>query len=198
MAKTIEDLSDRLLLEKYSQGNTSAYNVLFKRYYDSLYRFALKNVKDSFAAEELTMDVMLGLWKKKGDIFVEDDLKAYLFRSVKNAVYNHYRKKLLPTVPLEIVRDEQLLSGKAADHELQSRELESVYRQKLEQLSPQRRRVYELSREQNMSYAEIAKDMDLSVNTVENYMVASLSFFRKQLKEHADYTLIFAFSLFFL
>lgn len=197
MLNTIKELSDTLLLEKFSSGNHSAYNILFKRYYDGLFRFALKNVKDICIAEELTMDVMLSLWKKKGAIAVEDNLKAYLFRCIKNAIYNHYRKKILPTVSLEQVPEDRHLANNTADQQLNSRELEKVYRSKLNQLSPQRRRVYELSREEHMTYAEIAKSMNLSVNTVENYMVASLSFFRKQLKEHADFTLLLTLISFF-
>jgi RNA polymerase sigma-70 factor (ECF subfamily) len=198
MAKTLKDLPDPILLKKYSEGNTSAYNVLFKKYFDALYGYALKNVKDRCAAEELVMDVMLSLWKKKGNIKVEQDLKAYLFRCIKNAIYNHYRKKILPTVSLEFIPEDHGLTSKGADYELDSKELEKIYREKLGQLSPQRRKVYEMSREEDMTYSEIARDMDLSVNTVENYMVASLSFFRKHLKEHADYTLVLIFSLFFL
>ncbi|MDR6783701.1 RNA polymerase sigma-70 factor (family 1) [Pedobacter africanus] len=197
MSKAIRDLSDKLLIEKYRNGNASAFNVLFKRYYDSLYGYTLKNVKDVCVAEELVMDVMLGLWKRKGEILIEEDLKAYLYRSVKNAIYNHYRKKALQTISMDQVNESAQHLAKAADHELEVRELDSIYRLHLQQLSPQRRRVYELSREQHMTYAEIAKDMDISVNTVENYMVASLNFFRKQLKEHVDFTLI-AFILFFL
>lgn len=197
MSKITNDLSDKLLLEKYRSGNTAAYNMLFKRYYNSLYNFALKNLKESCIAEELVMDVMLGLWKKKGEITIEDSLQAYLYRSVKNAIYNHYRKKILPTVSLELVRDHITLTSKDVDHELNSKELENFYRQKVSQLSPQRRKVYELSRDQDMSYAEIAQNMDLSVNTVENYMVASLSFFRKQLNEHADFTLLIVLSVLF-
>lgn len=197
MSKITNDLSDKLLLEKYRSGNTAAYNMLFKRYYNSLYNFALKNLKESCIAEELVMDVMLGLWKKKGEITIEESLQAYLYRSVKNAIYNHYRKKILPTVSLELVRDHITLTSKDVDHELNSKELENFYRQKVSQLSPQRRKVYELSRDQDMSYAEIAQNMDLSVNTVENYMVASLSFFRKQLNEHADFTLLIVLSVLF-
>lgn len=174
-----------------------AYNVLFKRYYRPLYGYALKNVKEHTVAEELCMDVMLGLWKKKGALEIENDLKAYLYRSIKNAIYNHYRKKILSTVPLEQVTEQASPVSPPADHELQHRELENMYQQKLNKLSPQRRKVYQLSREENMSYAEIAKDMDLSVNTVENYMVASLHFFRQQLKEHADLTLVFITTLLF-
>lgn len=197
MSNKIDVLSDQLLLEKYRNGDAAAYNVLFKRYYDQLYNYAFKNLKESCIAEELTMDVMMGLWKKKGEITVETDLKSYLYRSVKNAIYNHYRRKILPTVSLELVKDQITLTSKEIDYELNSKELEGFYREKISQLSPQRRRVYELSRDENMTYAEIAKDMDLSVNTVENYMVASLSFFRKQLNEHADFTLLMAISLLF-
>lgn len=199
MSKTINDLSDLLLLEKYRGGNTAAYNVLFKRYYDALYSYALKNLKDTCVAEELTMDVMMGLWKKKGQIEItaDQDLKAYLYRAVKNAIYNHYRKKILPTVSLEVVQDNLTFTSQEVDHALNSKELEYFYRRKISQLSPQRRRVYELSRDEHLTYAEIAENMDLSVNTVENYMVASLSFFRKELKEHADLTLLIAISLFF-
>jgi len=196
MSNYISDLPDKLLLEKHRKGNTSAYNILFKRYYDSLYGYALKNLKESCVAEEITMDVMLGLWNKKGEIEIDNDLKAYLYRSVKNAIYNHYRKKILPTVSLELVKDNLNMITSVVDQQLNSKELETLYRQKISQLSPQRRRVYELSRDENMTYAEIAKDMELSVNTVENYMVASLSFFRKHLKEHADFTLIFFISFF--
>ncbi|WP_342329146.1 RNA polymerase sigma-70 factor [Pedobacter sp. FW305-3-2-15-E-R2A2] len=195
MSESITSLGDKILLEKYSQGNTSAYNVLFKRYYDPLYGYALKNVKEAEIAEELTMDVMLGLWKTKGAVSIEDNLKAYLYRSVKNAIYNHYRKKILNTVSLELISEDSNHTSRSADHELDSKELEQVYRQKLNQLSPQRRKVYEMSREENMTYSEIARNLDLSVNTVENYMVASLNFFRKQLKEHADFTLILLISL---
>lgn len=198
MVKTIKELSDTVLLAKFSEGNHAAYNVLFKRYYDALFRYASKNVKTTCIAEELTMDVMMSLWKKKGAIAVEDNLKAYLYRCIKNAIYNHYRKKILPTVALELVPEDLALTSKPADYDLDSAELERVYRHQLNQLSPQRRRVYELSREENMSYADIAKSMDLSVNTVENYMVASLGFFRKQLKEHADFTLLSILISFFI
>ncbi|WP_316841695.1 RNA polymerase sigma-70 factor [Pedobacter gandavensis] len=195
MSKTITVLGDKILLEQYHQGNTTAYNVLFKRYYGPLYGYALKNVRETTIAEELTMDVMLGLWKKKGAVDIENDLKAYLYRSIKNAIYNHYRKKILSTVPLEQVTEKATPICRSADHDLHSRELEKVYQEKLSKLSPQRRKVYQMSREENMTYAEIAENMDLSVNTVENYMVASLHFFRQQLKEHADLILGFVMLL---
>lgn len=194
MSNSLANLSDQLLLEKYRVGDTMAFNVLFKRYFDGIKGFAMKNVRDSFVAEELAMDVMMGLWKNKGQVDVKDNLKPYLFRAVKNALYNHYRKKALATVNIELLTESQAQGGNAADHNLQVRELHDLYNQQLEKLSPQKRKVYEMSRLENKTYGEIAEDLNLSVNTVENYMVASLAFFRKQLKDRADLTIgIFIF-----
>ncbi|MEJ2880261.1 RNA polymerase sigma-70 factor [Pedobacter sp. GR22-6] len=195
MSKTLNDLPDQTLLEKFRDGNAAAFNVLFKRYYNGIKCYAQKNVRDAFMAEELSMDVMLGLWKNKGAVEVQADLKPFLYRSIKNAIYNHYRKKALQTVSLDVVSERPQLSSQAADHDLQVKELQRIYNQQLEKLSPQRRRVYEMSRLENKSYSEIAEDLNLSVNTVENYMVASLAFFRKNLKEHADLSIILAIFL---
>lgn len=195
--KLVRELSDQELLERQGRGDAGAFNILFKRYYNSLLSYVLKNVADSFIAEELTMDVMLRLWEKKGEIYVEDDLRPYLFRAVKNSIYNHYRKKILDTVPLEHAREQHQQTSASADEAINSRDLEKIYLLKLHELSPQRRKVYQLSREENMTYAEIAKNMGLSINTVENYMVASLHFFRKHLKEHADFSLIFVITFLF-
>lgn len=197
MQKTFDELTDKILVDKFREGDTKAYDVLFKRYYPTFYRYALKNVKDTFVAEELTMDVMLGLWKNKGNVYIDQDLQAYLYKATKNALYNHYRKKILATVSIDVVNEETTASdGRSVYDSLQSSDLEKIYQQKLSELSPQRRKVYQMSREENKTYSEIAEDLNLSVNTVENYMVASLSFFRKHLKEHVDLTLILIISFF--
>ena len=189
MFNKIKDLPDAVLLEKHKNGSTAAFDLLFKRYYSSLYRYALKNIRDTFVAEEMVMDVMLGLWKKQGDISIETDLGPYLYRSVKNALYNHYRKKIMATVELDEQLEAEVVKSRPSDDALVYAELEEIYREKLNQLSPARRKVFQMSREENKTYAEIASDMNLSVNTVENYMVAALSFFRQHIKEHADFTL---------
>jgi len=189
MFNKIKDLPDAVLLEKHKNGSPAAFDFLFKRYYAALYRYALKNIKDTFVAEELVMDVMLGLWKKQGDISIETDLGPYLYRSVKNALYNHYRKKIMATVELDEQLETEVVKSRPADDALVYAQLEEIYREKLSQLSPARRKVFQMSREENKTYAEIASDMNLSVNTVENYMVAALSFFRQHIKEHADFTL---------
>ncbi|HEX8020326.1 RNA polymerase sigma-70 factor, partial [Mucilaginibacter sp.] len=174
MSKVVKDLSDRLLWEKYQSGDTSAFDVLFKRYHDPIFNYALKNLPDREIAEELTLDVMLRLWQKKGDLIIETDLRSYLFRSIKNAIYNYYRKKILSTIPIDLLTLQDTPVGGATDDKLKYVELEKIYHQKLNELSPQRQKIFRMSRERNMTYAQIAEETGLSVNTIENYMVITL------------------------
>ncbi|MES2060729.1 MAG: RNA polymerase sigma-70 factor [Bacteroidota bacterium] len=197
MSKVTKDLPDKILLEKHLLGDAAAFDAIFKRYYDPLFNYAKKVVNETEVAEELTMDVLLRLWQKKEAIAIDSDLRPYLYRAIKNATFNHYRKKVLQTVPIELVPEQTAPVTTAADDQLKYTELEKIYYYNLNQLSPQRQKVFRMSREQNMTYNQIAKDLDLSINTVENYMVASLSFFRKNLKEHADHIAIIIVTSFF-
>ena len=188
-----KDLPDHLLLKECQQDNLQAYDILFYRYSSKLYTFSLRYINDEAVAEELVMDVLFYLWQKRHKIDLQGELSSYLFRSIRNAVINHAKKKAIIAVEMNGTIGEIAIDMRSADYHLSCRELEAVYQTKLEQLSPQRRRVFELSRNENKSYADIATEMNLSVNTVENYMVATLKFFRQHLHEHIGSPLLLIF-----
>ncbi len=188
MAQKAEELSDYLLLAQCRQGSETAFNVLFRRYFTKLYKYTLSFTKDTSIAEELVMDVMLNLWLKKGEIMVQDELSPYIFRAMKNALINHWRKKALATTDLTAVTYEHADSI-SADQGIMVKELTYNYELQLTALSPQRKKVFELSRKEDKSYKEIAKELNLSVKTVEHHISAALVFLRKNLKVISDTTL---------
>lgn len=181
MPKLYAALSDPELIEKFRNGDIKAYNTLFDRYIDKMVGFTYSLLKDAEIARELVMDVMLRLWQKKGDIVVETELGPYLFKSLKNAVYNHLRKGRIITQPLEGYNEEGVGASQAADEPLLYKEMTRLYKEKLDSLPAQRRKIFHLSREKNMSYEEIAKELNLSVHTVRNQMSSSLQYLRKHL-----------------
>ncbi|EHQ29587.1 RNA polymerase, sigma-24 subunit, ECF subfamily [Mucilaginibacter paludis DSM 18603] len=197
MSRAIQNLPDKVLLAKHRNGERGAFDILFKRYYQSLFNYAYKILGNFEIAEELTMDVLLRLWQKQNEIILEGDIQPYLKRSVKNAIFNHHRKKILDTITIDEFIPQIIQAPGAADDTLKHDDLQKLYLKKLSELSPQRQKVFRMSREENMTYAQIAKKLDLSVNTVENYMVASLNFFRKHLKEYADHIVILIIALLF-
>ncbi len=181
----LNNLPDHILIEECRNGNDKAFNILFKRYFNKLYQFSLRYVKDSAVAEELVMDLLLQIWEKRYNINTDGEIGPYIFKAMKNTVFNHLRKKTNTHVEFENT-PEHLLQATASIDDIEYKELTIVHQQAIDRLSPQRRRVFELSREKDMSHKEIATHLNLSVNTVENHISASLQFIRKRFKIYSD------------
>jgi RNA polymerase sigma-70 factor (ECF subfamily) len=187
MTQTLQELSDGMLLEECKRNNAKAYDVLFDRYSARLYHYALQYIREETVAEETMMDLMVWIWEKRHQLDPDIRLAPYLFRAMKNAVIKVITRKSRATLPLD-EKFENISSSAPyeADYLLRCNELQETYEEKLAELSRQRQRVFSLSRHENMSHAEIAKETRLSVFTVKNHIKASLSHFRLHLKDHVD------------
>ncbi|GAA4312408.1 RNA polymerase sigma-70 factor [Mucilaginibacter gynuensis] len=167
-----------------------AFNNIFDQYFKKLYQYTLSKVNDDSLAEELVMDLMLSLWHKRDNPNIKvNDLSAYLFRAMKNIIYSHFRKKELETMSLTDIETDPV-AYQTAGSKLAVNEIQQQYKISLEMLSPQRRKVFKLSREEAMSQSEIARHLNLSVKTVESHITASLQFMREHFKDYADLMLL--------
>ena len=176
-------LSDSELWQLCRENDMRSYDELFSRYYPRMLRHASRYIKDTMQAEELCMDMMFNLWVKREELTINDDLSNYLFCAVRNSVISHLRKEVPATLGLEEVKEECQV-GRPSDYWLLSEEVEQVYNAALKKLSPRRRQVFMLSRYEHLSYSEIARKLNLSENTIQNYMVAALDGLRSNMKEY--------------
>ncbi|HWW41440.1 RNA polymerase sigma-70 factor [Pedobacter sp.] len=181
MNKSLNLLSDQELLNQCKLNDERAFNTLFDRYFKRLYNFGYGLIQDEDVAKEIAMDVMLRLWQKKGDLALENELLPYLFKSIKNAVYNYWRKAKIITHSLEVFEDSLQNAVPPADSNLEFKELEKQYADFLNEMPEQRRKIFHLSRNENLTYAEIADQLNLSVHTVRNQMSSSVRYFRKHM-----------------
>jgi RNA polymerase sigma-70 factor (family 1) len=175
---------DEDLLLLWQNGNATAFDELFRRYFKPLYRYAYNNLQQSMLAEEIVMDVLLRIWKTNGQIQCPAGFKPYILRALKNAILNHFR-----SVAPKIISWDDMASGEeipansvSPDHKLLHDETRELYLAALSSLSEKKREVFILSREESLTYKEIARQLNISVNTVENYMSASLHQVKEKMK----------------
>lgn len=181
--KDFQRSTDDVLLTLWKKGDVKAYETLFLRYYDSLFLYVCGSVKNTMLAEELVMDVMMRVWQKGDKITSPPGFKAYLLRSIKNAVLNYYRKSAPDILPIDELSDENAPpTSSLADDLVRHKELAEQYTVAFSSLSDKKKEVFTLSREKNLTYKEIAQLLGISLNTVENYMSASLSQLREKMK----------------
>jgi RNA polymerase sigma-70 factor (ECF subfamily) len=136
---------------------------------------------DAHAAKDIVQNVFLRFWNKKDTLIIKTTPDAYLYKAVINETLNYLdTKKRLPFVQNE--KEAFLVnSGQTSEEEIHYIELEQKVNSLLAKLPPQCRKVFMLSRFENMSYKEIAQFLDISENTVDNHIKKALLLFRKSL-----------------
>ncbi len=186
--------SNQELVLQMKQGSSAAFQVLFDRYGPKIHRFSLGYLKSTQEAEEIVQEVFLKIWNVREELKSDKSLDSYVFTIAKNAILNTIRKSKNEQLYLDYAK---LNPGKniLLDDELNFLELERAYKQSIEQLSPKRKRIFLLSREENRSNAEIAAQLGISVKTVENQMTSALAQIKKELLSAGFSGLIF-FELF--
>jgi RNA polymerase sigma-70 factor (ECF subfamily) len=171
-----------------------AFKRLFDSYKNRLYGYVLAIAHSPYVAEEITQEIFIKLWLCRDILHQVDNLDGYIFTIARHKTLNHLRKAAY---------DERLLRelqarGVPEDNNVEERALAGEYdrlmRDALTLLSPQRRLVYQLSRDKGLNHEEIAQHLHLSRNTVRNHMVEALRFIRQYLGRHGStLTLLAAF-----
>jgi RNA polymerase sigma-70 factor (ECF subfamily) len=177
---------DAVLLQRLVQGDETAFRELYEDYQGRIFLFAYRFTKSKEAAEEIVQEVFVKLWEKREQIRIEKNFAGYLFRVTRNLIIDGLKRAALDKkVQQRIYSHMQVLRNPVAD-ELLSKEMERLHQQAINALSEQRRAVYLLSREEELSYAEIAEKLGISKNTVRNHIVSALESIREHLSNHPD------------
>lgn len=149
----------------------------FRAHYAELVAFATRYVSSSAAAEDVVQDVFLAFWRNQASVETSN-VRAYLYRSVYHRSLNALRRARIER-DLTPARSESVAG--AADSELMARETNVAIRSAVESLPERCRMVFQLSREQGLTYPEIAQTLGISVKTVETQMGRALRSLREQL-----------------
>lgn len=151
----------------------------FLDYYPRVKGFINGLLQDAEEAEDLSQDIFMSLWQNRGNLKQIDNLDAYLFRIARNAVFRYIERSLL----FKNYQSRQLSDDNSdlyeIESELNAKELELIIAIAVERMPSQRRKIYQMSREQGISNENIARELNISKRTVENHLTQALADIRK-------------------
>lgn len=158
----------------------NAFKLMFESYYSYLCLVVYRMIPNKSLAEDLVQDVLYDIWRKRERLQINTSLKAYLRKATVNKTLNHIRDK---KIKFEEETEAIALKSHEVDilQELDARDLQKKINQAVESLPDRCRIVFSLSRFEEMSYKEIAENLDISVKTVENQMSKALRIMRKHI-----------------
>jgi RNA polymerase sigma-70 factor, ECF subfamily len=184
------DLLEHQQLETLKAGDITAFEMLFRTYYQPLCNYAYTFVQDRDEAEEIVQATFLQVWEKRETLEIRTAVKPYLFAMVRNACLNVIKHEKIKQqhVAVEMAMGERAVESVART--VMASELETRIYKAMETLPEQCRLVFKLSRFEELKYAEIAAQLNISIKTVENHMGKALKIMREQLKEYLPLLLI--------
>ena len=173
---------EKELLGALSRGEQKAFDCLFRRYYPMLCAYARRFVREE-DAEEIVQEIMLWLWEKRQDIMVEISLPQYLFKITYHRALNLIaRQEVSARADTRFYTKHQELPSDI-DHQ-QIEELGKRINEAVAALPESYRTAFVMHRFKNMSYKEIATELNVSPKTIDYRIQQALKQLRRDLKEY--------------
>lgn len=162
------DILSTQTLRAAAQGDMGAFEQVYRAYAPFVYNVALRMVEAREDAEEITQEVFLIVHRKLASFMFRSSLKTWVYRITANCAINFLNKRNREGKG-RVDLDEALAFTPAADNtrgRMEKEDREYRVRMLLELLNPDERACVVLRNIEGLSYAEVARSLDLNINTV--------------------------------
>lgn len=174
--------SDKELVIRLQEDDVKAFDTLYRKYQLSLYRNIFKLVRDEDHTQDILQDVFVKLWEKRITIDPEQSVANWLFVISYNKSLTYLKKALRDPLVFRELNDEIPLDSEQGIHsrESQLQLLEKAF----SQLSPQKRKVFELCKLHGKTYEETARELNISKHTVKEYLSEAMLNIKEYVNNH--------------
>lgn len=176
--KLTNNYTDSELVILLKNGAEDAFTEIYSRYWKSLFQRAYSILRDDDAAKDAVQDVFISLWNRREVVEVAY-LKAYLQQAIRFKVLHFIREER--TDSEFYVRLRKVTTEIIADNPLLFKEQQNLLNELVNSLPDDCREAFLLSREEDLTYKQIAEQLDISIKTVEKRISKSLKYLRENI-----------------
>ena len=172
-------LTDEQLVILISESNKSAFEELYNRYWYKLFCISYHQIGTKEEAEELVHDLFESLWNRREESNIRH-LSSYLVISLKHLITNYIKSKITWRKYQEYILLHKIQEISSTEENIQFNDLSEAVEKAMKKLPEKTSQIFRLSRFENQSVKEIAKELHISEKAVEYHITRSL----KLLKDH--------------
>lgn len=169
------------LLSAFKNGDDNAFSELYRLYWEKLFRHALTMTSCEDMAKDIVQEVFIELWDRLREQDINVSLRSYLFIMIRNRTLNLMARGKVQMKYLESLGDYLEKGENCTDHLLRERQLREQINKQVASLPDKMRIIFEMSRNDLMTYKEIAEQLSLSDKTVKKQVSNALKILRVKL-----------------
>lgn len=171
-------MTDTELWISLKKGNRDALEALFCRYYDDLFRYAVKFYGNEVVAEDHIQDLFLRIWKRRNNLGVVKGVKTYLWTALRRSLMQEHNKQSRKSeIYARVGKAQKRMQFDVEEIIIQkekSKEKRKALKRAMDKLTPRQREIIYLRYYDGMTYEEIESITSLSYQTLRNYVCESL------------------------
>lgn len=183
--KSFIHYTDSGLLELIKNDDRDAFNELYDRYWLKLYKMACRKISSKDEAEDMVQDVFVGFWKKRKTLALQHSLSSYFGAAIRYRIINHIAANIVKRKYLQSLNQAEIDYDNLTCETINFNDTEKLINVGINKLPPQVRKVFELSRKENISINDIASKFEVSNQTVKNQISKAIKILKVHLNNNS-------------
>ena len=182
--------SDADLMQKIAAGDEHAFSLFYYKYNKTVFLFAYRILDSETLAEELMQEIMLKIWMLGDGLLSINHIESYLRVMCRNRCYNKLRQLRREAGKNKAATIDWKDESNETEETILLNEAKGLLEKAISKLPAQQREVYYLCQIQGLKYEDAAKQLNISVLTVQSYMKIALRSVRNTMREHTGIAVV--------
>ncbi len=180
------------LLARLKNGDMLAFDRVYELYSHKLFSFVFKILKNEAEVDDIVQEVFVKIWESRDKLEDYKLLNSYIFTIAYNNSIDLIRKRISNNKYLEHLKNSASINfAPTIISQIEFNELNNQVEKLIANLPDRQKQVYLLHKEEGLTYPEIAEQLGISKNTVENHMVKALKYLRLNMDDSLLINMLF-------
>lgn len=166
--------NEQEIIQLITQDDEQAFAKLFDHYRDKIYGVAFKLTHSTTVAEEITEDVFLKVWLRRGALNEIDNFNAYLFTIARNETYKILKQIAKNYKIVLLAENHETISHENSEDSLIAKEYNSLLQKAIDKLPHQQKQVFQLIKQEQLKRNEVAEILHIQPETVKFHLAQAM------------------------
>lgn len=174
-------LTDLELIDLLKEQDQAAFTEIYDRYKDILHNYAYRWLQDRDAVKDTIQEIFTSIWTKRDNLVFNQNLSGYLYTSVRNGILRKIQQDKMAAAYRSSLQTYIDRGESITDHKVRESQLKAIIEKEINALPKKMKEVFELSRNAQLSHAEIAEKLGITEQSVRSHIKNALKILRRRL-----------------